>query len=596
MKKRILSLLLSLALCLSLAGIALAANEREPNSSAETATAIGVNETINGAFAHSGNNGDTDWYTFTISSSGGVTFSFETAAKSSFSATVYYIDGSGELTMFYAEDFAGLSNPVGPTASHSSYTLYMAAGTYYLRLYASRYNDGEYSFQVGFTSRSSGTLEYEPNASSQTASSINVNQTVAGSFIHRGNNGDTDWYRFTTTSPGAVNFAFEMPAGIDFTAYLYCVDESGDLDMFYSGDFDGLSNPVTTTTTHTPYTLYLDAGTYYLNLYASKYNDGNYSFHVGFTPRSDGTLEYEPNASSQTASPISLNQAVASSFIHRGNNGDTDWYRLTLPRAGSLSLSLQTPASMAFTVNIYSVDGQGDLDSVYYESVSSVSNSAQTTKTTVTDYLYLAAGTYYVRLYASKYNDGEYSFRAYTDSVSMPSAWAQEQVAAAISAGLVPENLQSGYTSPVTRGDVVEVFIRLIESCAGKSIEAVMADEGVSIDYGAFTDTRDEAVLAAHALGIINGVGNGRFDPDGTLTRSQIAAILNRIARLMGVRTSGYSHSFTDVSGHWVNSELGWPVHAGIIQGVGNNRFDPDGDLTTEQAIVIAYRALEALT
>ena len=91
-------------------------------------------------------------------------------------------------------------------------------------------------------------------------------------------------------------------------------------------------------------------------------------------------------------------------------------------------------------------------------------------------------------------------------------------------------------------------------------------------------------------------MGNGRFDPDGTLTRSQIAAILNRIARLMGVRTSGYSHSFTDVSGHWVNSELGWPVHAGIIQGVGNNRFDPDGDLTTEQAIVIAYRALEALT
>ena len=33
----------------------------------------------------------------------------------------------------------------------------------------------------------------------------------------------------------------------------------------------------------------------------------------------------------------------------------------------------------------------------------------------------------------------------------------------------------------------------------------------------------------------------------------------------------------------------------GIINGVGNNRFDPNGVLTTEQAIVMAQRALEAL-
>ena len=61
------------------------------------------------------------------------------------------------------------------------------------------------------------------------------------------------------------------------------------------------------------------------------------------------------------------------------------------------------------------------------------------------------------------------------------------------------------------------------------------------------------------------------------------------------METDGYTHTFTDVAGHWCDTELGWPVHAGIINGVGNNRFDPDGVLTTEQAIVITQRALEVL-
>ena len=64
---------------------------------------------------------------------------------------------------------------------------------------------------------------------------------------------------------------------------------------------------------------------------------------------------------------------------------------------------------------------------------------------------------------------------------------------------------------------------------------------------------------------------------------------------LNAVETEGYGHAFTDVSGHWAEPELGWPVHAGILSGVGEGRFDPDGVLTTEQAILMTWRALEAL-
>lgn len=94
---------------------------------------------------------------------------------------------------------------------------------------------------------------------------------------------------------------------------------------------------------------------------------------------------------------------------------------------------------------------------------------------------------------------------------------------------------------------------------------------------------------------ILSSTGNSQFSPNGTFTRSQIAAIINRVARVLGVNTDGYTHSFTDVVGHWVDSELGWPSSVGIINGVGNNQFSPDTELTTEQAIAITYRALQIL-
>ena len=65
----------------------------------------------------------------------------------------------------------------------------------------------------------------------------------------------------------------------------------------------------------------------------------------------------------------------------------------------------------------------------------------------------------------------------------------------------------------------------------------------------------------------------------------------------MGIETEGYTHEFKDITDNysWADSELGWPVHAGVINGVGQGRFNPGGDLTTEQAILITYRALGAL-
>jgi hypothetical protein len=176
----------------------------------------------------------------------------------------------------------------------------------------------------------------------------------------------------------------------------------------------------------------------------------------------------------------------------------------------------------------------------------------------------------------------------------IPSDWAIEEIDAATEAGLVPENLQKDFTKPVTRGDVAQMFINLIEKCSGQLIDGFLSSRDLKINISAFTDTADKAVLAANALGIINGMGGGKFEPEGVLTRAQIAAIINRVARVLGVDTEGYSHNFIDVAGHWVDAELGWPLYAGVVNGVGENKYNPDGQLTIEQAIAITYRALLA--
>ena len=184
-----------------------------------------------------------------------------------------------------------------------------------------------------------------------------------------------------------------------------------------------------------------------------------------------------------------------------------------------------------------------------------------------------------------------------TVAADEPSDWAKEEVEAAISADLIPEYLQKDYKAPVTRGAVAEMFMLLLEKASGKTADQIMEENGSVIDEDAFTDTDDRNVFNANALGIINGTGQRNFSPDGTLKRAQIAAIINRVARVMGYETEGYEHGFTDITDNyaWAYDELGWPVAYGIIKGVGGNRFSPGADLTTEQAILITYRAYKVL-
>ena len=165
-----------------------------------------------------------------------------------------------------------------------------------------------------------------------------------------------------------------------------------------------------------------------------------------------------------------------------------------------------------------------------------------------------------------------------------PSAWAVEQVNAAIAAGLTPEELQSNYTAATTRAEFCALAVRLYESLKGEIT-----------DRSTFIDTEDANVEKAAAVDVVNGVGDNKFDPDAKLTREQAATMLSRLAEALDKPLPVNAPGFNDDAevSPWAVDAVGQMQATGIMGGVGNNTFAPKSDYTREQSIITIMRLFD---
>ena len=103
-----------------------------------------------------------------------------------------------------------------------------------------------------------------------------------------------------------------------------------------------------------------------------------------------------------------------------------------------------------------------------------------------------------------------------------------------------------------------------------------------------------EAVDFVKASGLMNGVGNNRFDPNGTVTRAMVVTVLYRLADKPSV--SGQSNPFRDVpndAGCWYRDAAIWAVKNGVTNGDGSaNVFSPNKAITREQMATMIVRFL----
>ena len=97
-----------------------------------------------------------------------------------------------------------------------------------------------------------------------------------------------------------------------------------------------------------------------------------------------------------------------------------------------------------------------------------------------------------------------------------------------------------------------------------------------------------EAVSYAVDRGLMNGMSDTAFAPEGTLSRAMLVTILYR---LDGSSVSSGGSAYTDVAGgSWYEDAVKWADANGIVKGFGNGCFRPDDSITREQMAAILYR------
>jgi len=213
-------------------------------------------------------------------------------------------------------------------------------------------------------------------------------------------------------------------------------------------------------------------------------------------------------------------------------------------------------------------------------------------------------GEYEIRVYAA---DGAYTDEALLVSVPFTvsgspvefyegyegmSGWAVGEVQEAVDNNLTTEKVLVEFQEPITREEFAELAIKLYERMTGKTAEP--APEST------FTDTTNPEILKAYNLGIIKGVGDGKFAPADPVTRQEIATMLLRVvkAALPNLDTSVSSPIvFTDDYdiADWAREGINYFSAKGIIKGA-NGAFLPLANTTREAAIALIKRTFDSFS
>ena len=170
-----------------------------------------------------------------------------------------------------------------------------------------------------------------------------------------------------------------------------------------------------------------------------------------------------------------------------------------------------------------------------------------------------------------------------------PADWAKADAERAKTLGILPAALQNAYDQPITRAQFCVLADGLYTAVKGSPAEA---DASLT-----FSDTADPAVLRMASAKVVNGTGNGAFDPNGQLTREQAATMLSRLSVALGKPLDNGAPTFSDNGdiASWASEAVGAMQASGIMGGTGNNLFSPQMTYTREQSIVTIMRLYELL-
>ena len=183
-------------------------------------------------------------------------------------------------------------------------------------------------------------------------------------------------------------------------------------------------------------------------------------------------------------------------------------------------------------------------------------------------------------------------------ALSDVSNWAQEGVAAAQEAGLIPSTLETrSATGAITRAEFCGIAVNAYKAVSGKAVFAPGTKP--------FRDCDDPNVVAAYELGLISGRGDGVFDPDAEIERQDLCMMLYNILDTAGIDAPAIAgdacvEDYPDVSeinDYAVDAMItmvDYTVVNGITIAGQPATLSPSSTATREQALIMATRFCSA--
>lgn len=197
------------------------------------------------------------------------------------------------------------------------------------------------------------------------------------------------------------------------------------------------------------------------------------------------------------------------------------------------------------------------------------------------------------------------AYHAIVPEASSGSVWYAPYVERAKSYGILPAGCDN-YDAYVRRDQAAAIFCSTLPETELEACNEVewLPDVGPDDPYYA-------QILTLYSAGVLSGVNSyGYFHPKQTVSRAELVKILCSVInpslrgdfRLLAGDLTGFSErltqdlscSFTDVKpSDWYYRSVSIQEQLGIINGVGGNRFAPNGTVTVAQALKVAVEVYE---
>lgn len=208
-----------------------------------------------------------------------------------------------------------------------------------------------------------------------------------------------------------------------------------------------------------------------------------------------------------------------------------------------------------------------------------------------------------------------FSCLAVSADVSKVSAWAEQEVKSAIEAGYVSKELQVDYQTNITRAEFAKTAVLFFAKKMNMETEDAVSfymenhvdgfGNPLVFQKDVFTDAeshKDAAYIDyAYNLSIIQGRGEGVFDPDAFITREEAATMLLRVyfcygsGVKLGPKSEGVD-AFSDkkMISSWADTAIRYMYQWDVMKGISETEFDPRGYYTREQCFV-TFERLDAV-